>query len=62
MPSSFPAPNTRHPIVLPDGTPHLGSVFLKAAIDHPRIIVGDYTYASAHHVPDDWAALLAPYT
>ena len=59
---SFPSPDTRHPIVLADGTPHAGSVFLRAAIDHPRIAVGDYTYASAHHPPDDWAARLAPYT
>ena len=57
----FHAPDTRHPIRLPDGSPHRGSVFLNAAVDHPRMTVGDYTYASAHQPPDDWAARLAPY-
>ncbi|MEH6647261.1 CatB-related O-acetyltransferase [Sulfitobacter sp.] len=57
----FPAPDTSHPITLPDGTMHAGTVFLAAAIDHPRIEVGAYSYASAHHPPDDWAAHLAPY-
>ena len=57
---SFPKPDTRNPVQLPDGTAHAGTVFLKAAIDHPRLIIGDYTYASAHVPPDDWAAHLAP--
>ena len=60
-PRDFPAPDTRHPVILPDGSVHSGTVFLKAAIDHPNISVGDYTYASAHVPPDDWAAQLAPY-
>ncbi len=57
----FPSPDTQHPVVLPDGQPHLGTVFLKPAVSHPRIEVGDYTYASAHTPPADWARLLAPY-
>ena len=57
----FPGADMRHPLTLPDGTVHTGTVFLKNAIDHPRIDVGDYTYASAHTPPDDWAARLAPY-
>ena len=57
----FPAPETRFPVPLPDGSVHPGSVFLKPNIDHPRIEVGDYTYASAHVPPDDWAFRLAPY-
>ena len=57
----FPGADTRHPLTLPDGTVHTGTVFLKNAIDHPRIDIGDYTYASAHVPPDDWAAQLAPY-
>lgn len=57
----FPTPSTRHPVRLPDGNPHLGTVFLAPAIDHPRISVGAYTYASAHVPPDNWAAHLAPY-
>ncbi|MGX9356454.1 CatB-related O-acetyltransferase [Roseobacteraceae bacterium S113] len=61
MTRAFPDPDTRHPIILPDGSPHLGTVFLKAAVDHPRFDVGDYSYASAHTPPEDWAAHLAPY-
>lgn len=61
MPEPFPAPSTIHPVRLPDGSPHRGTVFLKPAMDHPRFVVGDYTYASAHVPPDDWAAHLAPY-
>lgn len=61
MPHPFPGADVRHPLTLPDGTLHEGTVFLKNAIDHPRIDVGDYTYASAHVPPEDWAARLAPY-
>ena len=32
-----------------------------AALDHPRIEIGDYTYASAFDPPADWAYRLAPY-
>ena len=58
---AFPYPGTRHPVRLPDGRPHLGTVFLKPAIDHARWEVGDYSYASAFDPPTDWAAHLAPY-
>ncbi len=61
MPDSFPTPDTRHPVALPDGSVHAGTVFLKPVIDHPRIEVGDYSYASAFDPPEDWAARLAPY-
>lgn len=61
MTDRFPTPETRHPVVLPDGGRHPGTVFLKPALDHPRIEVGDYTYASAFDPPEDWAARLAPY-
>jgi len=62
MPSRpYPAPDSRHPLILPDGTPWPGLVFLKAAIDHPRIEVGDYSYADSRTPPADWAATLAPY-
>jgi virginiamycin A acetyltransferase len=57
----FPSPDTRNPITLPDGSLHEGTVFLRAAITHPRIHVGDYSYASAFDPPEDWAARLAPY-
>lgn len=60
-----PLPDARraYPITLPDGSDHPGTVFLNNVIDHPRIIVGDYTYASNFDPParDGWAAQLAPY-
>jgi virginiamycin A acetyltransferase len=63
MPAPFPAPATVHPLTLPDGTPHTGTVFLRALIDHPRWEVGDYTYASSFDPPEPagWAARLAPW-
>jgi len=61
MPAQFPAPDVRNPLILPDGHAHPGTVFLKPVIDHPRIEVGEYTYASAHHPPQNWGATLAPY-
>jgi virginiamycin A acetyltransferase len=61
MPDPFPSPNTVHPIRTLDGSVHEGTVFLSAVIDHPNWTVGDYSYASAHRAPDDWAAHLAPY-
>ncbi len=61
MPLPFPDPLTRNPLTLPDGTAHAGTVFLSAVIDHPRFVVGDYSYASATHPPADWAEHLAPY-
>lgn len=59
--SAFPAPDTSHPIRLPDSAAHAGTVFLRAVIAHPRWQVGAYTYASAQTPPQDWAAHLAPY-
>lgn len=61
MPETFPAPDTRHPLIFPDGTVHEGTVFLRSVIDHPRWEVGDYSYASAFDPPQDWAMRLAPY-
>lgn len=58
---SFPPADMEHPVRLADRTVHQGTVFLKAAVDHPRLDVGEYTYASAFDPPDDWAARLAPY-
>ena len=57
----YPSPDTIHPVLLPDGSRHEGTVFLKPAIAHPRWHVGDYSYASAHQPPQDWAFHLAPY-
>ena len=60
----YPSPDTPHPVSLPDGTVVPMNVFLKAVIDHPRIEVGDYTYASDFDPPEDvsqWASRIAPY-
>lgn len=55
-------PNVLHPVMLPDGTAHQGTVFLgPATAHHAKFHVGDYTYASAHVPPTDWAFHLAPY-
>ncbi|MGC1497179.1 MAG: CatB-related O-acetyltransferase [Sulfitobacter sp.] len=59
--SDYPTPDSKHPITLPDGSAYAGTVFLAAVTDHPRLEVGDYTYASAFDPPDDWAARLFPY-
>jgi virginiamycin A acetyltransferase len=61
MSDPFPSPDTIHPIRALDGGTHEGTVFLSAVIDHPNWSVGDYSYASAHHAPADWAMHLAPY-
>lgn len=63
MPYSLPDATCVCPITLPDGQPHLGTVFLRNVIDHPKFQVGDYTYASDFDPPplDGWANHLAPY-
>ncbi len=61
MTRPFPAPETRNPVQLDGETVHEGIVFLKPVLTHPRITVGDYTYASAFDPPLDWASRLAPY-
>ncbi|WP_127902734.1 CatB-related O-acetyltransferase [Solirhodobacter olei] len=57
----FPGALTRHPVTLPDGSTHEGTVFLKAAIDHPNVEVGDYAYYSDFERVENYAARLAPY-
>lgn len=61
MPRSLPDPAARHPITLPDGTPHAGTVHLARVIDHPNIEVGDYSYYSSFDQIEDHAAAIAPY-
>ncbi|MBP0481304.1 CatB-related O-acetyltransferase [Sagittula salina] len=63
MPALFALPDAQesHPITLPDGTRHAGTVHLNRVIAHPRFAIGDYTYASDFDPPEDWAARLAPY-
>ncbi len=58
---SLPDPTRTYPITLPDGSAHKGTVFLNRVINHPRMHIGDFTYASDFEPPDDWAARLAPY-
>lgn len=53
-----------HPLTFADGTVHPNMVHLARAIDHPNIVVGDYSYANDFDPPArpaDWAARLAPY-
>ena len=57
----FPSPDTPYPITLADGSSHLDTVFLRAVIDHPRWVIGEYSYASSENPPEDWAHELAPY-
>lgn len=59
--TSFPPPDQTNPVIGSDGNPLPGTVFLKPAVDHPRMQIGEYTYASAFDPPTDWAARLAPY-
>ncbi|WP_136441132.1 CatB-related O-acetyltransferase [Pacificoceanicola onchidii] len=61
MPFKLPSAQQTHPITLPDGTAHPGTVFLRAVIDHPRMEIGEYTYASDFGEVGDWAGHLAPY-
>ena len=50
-----------HPITAPNGAVITTAVYLQNVIDHPRIQVGAYSYASNFTSPADWAATLAPY-
>lgn len=61
MTIDFSDPDEVHPIRDANGAPLRETVFLGPAIDHSRIKVGAYTYASAFEPPEDWAARLAPY-
>lgn len=60
----FPSPDEPHPVILPDGSRLPMNVFLKAVIDHPRMEIGEYTYANDFDPPADlagWASRIAPY-
>ncbi len=63
MPAPLPGAELAHPITLPNGSRHPGTVYLSAVIDHPRMQVGAYSYASDFDPPaqDGWAQRLAPY-
>lgn len=51
----------KHPMTLPDGTVIRQVVHLNQVIDHPRIIVGDFSYYHDFDVRDDYAGTIAPY-
>jgi virginiamycin A acetyltransferase len=59
----FLDPARRHPLILPDGTPHPMMVNLNRVIDHPNIEIGDFTYMNDFDPPAEagWAARIAPY-
>lgn len=61
MPRPFLDASLRHPIILPDGSPHAGTVHLNQVVDHPNMTIGDYSYYSGIETPADYAAALAPY-
>jgi len=50
-----------HPITAPDGTVITNTVYLQNVINHPRISVGAYSYASNFTPQTNWAQTLAPY-
>lgn len=56
MQSALPDAGSRPPITLPDGRLHKGTVFLEPAIGHPRVSMGDETYANAHEPPEGGVA------
>lgn len=63
MPPILPDAKRVHPVTLPDGSLHHGTVFLSNVIDQPNIDAGEFTYASDFDPPspEGWAARLAPY-
>jgi virginiamycin A acetyltransferase len=62
MPKSFLDNNAVYPVRNRDGSIDGRTVHLSRIIDHPNLIIGDFTYATSHSPPDDWANHLAPYT
>ncbi|MFY0680737.1 MAG: CatB-related O-acetyltransferase [Thalassovita sp.] len=61
MPAPFIDASVRHPIHLPDGKNYENTVWLKQAIDHPKIDVGEFTYYNDFEPVSDYAARIAPY-
>lgn len=57
----LPDPTTLHPLVLPGDVVDTATVLLNQAIDHPNIVVGDWTYYNDRTLPDDYAGTIAPY-
>jgi virginiamycin A acetyltransferase len=61
MPRPFLDATKRHPITLPSGDVHKGTVYLNRVIDHPNFEIGDYSYYSDFDPVEDYAVRLAPY-
>jgi len=51
----------KYPMFMPDGTNIKQTIYLKEVIDHPRIVVGEYSYYHNFEIVEDYAGLLAPY-
>ncbi len=55
-------PKSIHPIHLPNGEVWQNTVFLKNVINHPNIIIGDFTYYNDFRKNiTDYSQLIAPY-
>lgn len=55
-------PKEKYPVKMPDGSAWPHTIFLKNFIDHPNIIIGDYTYFNDFTLPvEDVRQLLVPY-
>ncbi len=50
-----------NPATLPDGTVLENLVYLNQVIDHPNMVIGDYSYHNSFVPVDDWAGRIAPY-
>ena len=62
MKTSKPSPETKFPIIQPDGNAWPYTVYLKNFIDQENFQVGDWTYYNDVKVPiEDYARRLAPY-
>ncbi len=57
----FAKASETYPLILPDGSTHNSTVYLKNVIDHPNFVAGDYSYASRFGACENWQAKLAPY-
>ncbi|MFD2175714.1 CatB-related O-acetyltransferase [Rhodobacter lacus] len=60
-PAAFPDPLAPYPLTLPDGSSHEETLFLRAALAHPNIEAGDYSYSTDFDTGADLAHRLAPY-
>ena len=54
-------PECKYPMVMPDGTVIKEVVALKNVINHPNIIIGDFSYYHNFQILENYAAYLAPY-